>query len=272
MNSQQTSSPYSLDVLQPHDPELVAALEFGTNVTADTGQPFNTQNIPTEDVRRDIEPRLGVLRAWIDSDAGDTPTDEPRGLTYEIPDWTINNPGSPALGDVPCAAFFAHVLWLDDFVGGPGQDAAALVLGGPGLVGNVAAEPFTSIGLQRNPSVVEHPLADGVLNTWDPGGGGGLPATTDLIPNLGQGAYVRMLAFYDPKADETELIGWMSRDGLSWTNIGFGEVPGIVRRVGVSLRGEGFVGLDWVRVYQWVVTNLSPIMPQQQTGGRLFVP
>lgn len=268
MTSQQTSVPYSADVLQPHDTDLFFAVELGTNVTQNAGEPFNTQAVVTENARTAVDGRLGMLRCWIDPDQGDTPSDSPRGSTYLIPDWS-NLPPSPALA-VPTIAIFAHLINLDASFAGSGSESG-VVFGGLGLVGDVPAEIFTTTGLSRQLSPLDP--WNMIAAYWGSGGGGGAPDFDNVSISFGQNLYVRALCFYDPKGDETEIASIaISRDGLGWWECGSGEVPGLLRRVGVYQRQDGFGALDWIRVYNWPLASIAgPLLPQPQTGGRLFV-
>jgi len=288
MSSQQTSTPYSLDALQPRDAGLLWAKEFGTNVTSDVGEAFDASAAVEPPPVRSIDARYGMLALNnfppYEDDAGQVY--EPRGASFEfdflnlVPVQNFANIFGGESARV--AVLYAHFLLAEESgVNEPSDQAnvgAGLALGTAAMVGDDPLTPFyffrasAPAFLSPRPA----PLCQG-LDYFN--GGGALPSPgADLT--LGTDVYLRLvLTSLAAKPEITFGYAAWSAKGLSWES-GLFEwgLDGTLGRIGFFATGPCAGMLDWVRVYDYPLVDstaglywtLTP--PATPTGSRLFIP
>ena len=276
LNEQQTSGPYSADVLNVHDKDLVWVREFGTEVTGDTGQAFTTNfGGAGPDITSEINARLGMLSVSTRG-AGVNAFEAPRGTTFELPDWD-SFPDSPAIAvGFKAVVLYAHLL---NKTRGDGSSNSAssfvdLVLGSENLEGDNLVAPLVCCGIDGNIPINGEPSAVQV-DVFNNGGNAG-PTESDDVETWGNDVYWRIfMSSQAPTFKTTNLEIAVSQKGLAWQQVASVSMDDLVVRVGAGVRCAADGLLDWARLYTWVITDASgqfiePPMPE--TGGRLFTP
>jgi len=276
MVEQATSAPYSLDVLDSHDDGLVFAKEFGTNVTGNLGDAFQTTGGISIPANAAIDARLGMLE--VQSFVPDIQTfAEPRGRTFVTPDWATY-PTSPLVEDEgSLIVIFAHVIYrFDQNVGTLANNFVDLVLGPLALVGNAPTIPFATCSIQSGGDMGANNRQESNVVTAEWLNGPAGPSVEMIGDNWGGDVYWRLIAV-GGVGKETEVFSVsVSRSGLNWVDLGQLEVGGSdeMRRIGLAVRGLAWGALDWVRIYTYVAVdqdNTIFIPAPPKTGGRLFI-
>jgi len=271
-NYQPTSAPYSADNLGPHDEGLALAIEFGTDVTAETGQAFVTSDAGGAGTPS-INARLGMLQFTQDS----ADPDSMAGTTFLIPPWSTYDE-SPVLGpDAKVIVVYAHFLCNEMAFGDAEDSHALLVLADEDFVGNVDNEDCTAIAI-RGSGEDEGVEADALIQVYG-NGAGQQPSDEEEKTRWGTNLYVRLIIVGDTAEEKESEAGlWLSRDGLTWTPAGEFQIQasGSFRRIGIGYVGtNGTCWLDWLRIYNYRLTGagqeeqiFQPPLPL--TGGRRF--
>ena len=273
-NEQQTSAPYSMDVLDVHDKDLVFAREYGTNVTDAIGDAFFTLAGPGNVARIDARRGLLVVETPASGPAA------PNGFSFPIPDLldTDKFPLSPFVGpENRFAVLYAHLISLEMLsVGAPFY--TDLVFGSSGLIGDATAEPFATFSIDGGFSVIAPAVDPAIPAPFQPQGvqiEGWTNGATPLGPagynGVGNDVYVRALIGSD--GVKSSITFDYSVRGFGWTNMGSLIVGPFhfLERIGLATRINQVAGLDWLRIYKYVVTGsdatgFTPAPPI--TGGR----
>lgn len=273
-NYQDTSSPYSADLLAPHDVGIQKILEFGTETTLDSGDAF-TGSLGFSTVNS-VNARVGMLEVQ-QLNSGVTKENGVAGSTFLLPEWS-SYPPSPFFGSAPddprVICIYAHLLKREANVQDPEEDTALLMLAGEDFVGDVSIIQSTGIGLIGD---APEDGAEGGLTIKQWSNGTGVEATSEDTNVLwGSNLYIRLIAIGDD-TKETDVGIDVSRDGLTWTHIVDTQVLAngeAMRRIGLGYTGgTGVAWLDWVRVYAYPVAGdvdglLQPLAPL--TGARRY--
>lgn len=273
-NLQPTSSPYSADLLRPHDRELAWVKEFGTNTTEDVGDAFETNFASTGDPLALVEARFGTLAISTMSIASDT---VPKGRSFLIPPWSTYK-DAPVLGvpGLKMIVIYAHMYLFQEADDSAGtNNSAGFILSTEDLIGTAPTEPFMQFNIKPVAPIVlgvrpEHNLQ---MEEWNIGGAGMNPNPFVVNPAWGSNLYFQVITIGDG-VKFASCICSISRDGITWTNVGTFGFPGVLRRVGLSITGREIAGLDWVRIYNYPAITADNIFepPPPATGSRLFTP
>ncbi len=275
LNEQQKAGPYSPDVLNVHDKDLLWVREFGTEVTTETGDKFTT-NAGASNVEALIDARLGMLN--VNSDGSGV--EAPRGSTFlfATPEQWQAFPESPELGPGTIAVvMYAHTLYKDRADGGAvgsGQSFADLILGSEDLIGEAVNSPLIACGISGSDTLGGEPVPINV-DTYNLGGDNG-PTESDTANDWGSNVYWRILMVtQQPAFKTTSVVVDVSTGGLAWQNVATTSLDNLVTRVGLGVRCVANGMLDWARLYSWVIEEAQGdyILPRPpETGGRMFTP
>lgn len=282
--TQPTSNPYSADSRTIHDAGVRLIEEFGTEITANTGQVYDgSGDVEPSPVAR-IDARTGMLELDSFNMSLGAQVWNPRGQTFEGPDLTtfpITNFGGQ---DAHLATLYAKTLLLTEpFINIPTPAlptdqgwGAGFVFGGTDLLGADDSAPLVSLDTFYPTPGDPRSRARIFVRDWPSGGGTDpdlLGSTPEIMPHT---IYWRVLLIEDPEEFKgTSFTVEWSADGLTWTFLGTGAIDTLVRRFGLVSYGPVIAALDWVRFYAYEPTTFgdwAAVPPQPQTGGRLFVP
>lgn len=278
---QQNHNPYSPDVLDPHDTNLLWSRDWANQRVSELGEPFiyepdDPQPVP--DVNATVNARAGALRIFWSEEVDDSRL--PRGRSFLLPDWTQGPPlypNVPEAGGVWGAVFMAKVRNVLPFAVA-GLDpvewrTAGLSFGNIHMVGRCdggggqGTTELAMMELAPNNDFVNPPVPGPPELSQGPGKvyGGYFATATDPIaesfisPPFADTVYVRVVMLWSDKEPETEGLAFISRDGQHWIPWGTFDVEGdgvdpattVLRRVGAHIRGEGPVcEVDWMRLYK----------------------
>ena len=274
LQTQATHAGYSADNLKPHDAGIRWVKEFGTNVTLDVGDAFQTGAAPSTQPFAAINSRFGSLNI---SSMADNPAELPvKGQTFVLPPWADFASIPPVESSVRTAILYAHfrMNYEPENASELPTFRASLILAPLGFVGQVPNVGYASISIQGNVATdPARPESDVVVEIYG-NGGNAPPDTSDLNPAWGNDIYVQCLMATDLDEKETEIAVSISRNGIAWTRVGFIEVEGGLRRVGLGTSGHVIAGLDWVRIYDYAPVTVDGMLepPPPATGGKMFLP
>lgn len=246
----------------------------------------------------------------------------PRGQSFLIPDWMAPTapqflPDIPEAAGTHAINIVAHIRMPtvsqdapNDYLATTPYPAAGFIVGQENLIGDIEDTAFALFETrgnylsQLNPTLLPPysappPWDLAAFSVWapdppyfrqseweqNPAPPGPPLESPGAASALGWGAdiYIRLLCIWTEKDPEgVEILPFVSNNGLAWTPMRGTEVEGLLRRVGICVRGVALGQLDWVRVYQLSIPGTEQaigddlgtlgVWDLSKTGARLFVP
>jgi hypothetical protein len=263
---QQYDSDYKSAYLAANDAQLVRAYEFATirSLQGAGFVPYGTFYDPENRAVAALQGRFGMVQL---QEAGPGPCNL-SGMVVPVELPFVEGPGEQTM-KVLVGRFLLREQGVFAMPDTQGYCGMVLTAGASGE-GEAFLAGLQTVG-ESDPGPYPLPAATALGGS----GVGGFTEEADYpCANFGHEAFVRMTAFRQGEPEETFAYWHVSRDGLGWTLLGSKAMGAVATHYGVAMEGHGVWLCDWLREYEYRVTNagtsFTPAVLPPPTGARVW--